>query len=168
MVHEDLVPTDEEVGKYMLAYLQHSCNVEYFLRSFELGKDDPERPHDLVGVHNKFEWNVLKGFAVQYREPPVDFMKYVFPSLELHRMQYHHKKWNGAGMSGALDLGPGATIDDMWVGSIDAVCSLLENRGYQGGEHSYDVIANLADANTLNNHLYQTVLPNFLLLCECS
>ncbi len=144
MSQKDLLPTEEEVGKYMLSMLQHSCNVEYFLNTFGLQSNDPERPHDLVGVGNKFEWDVIKGLALQYRTPKVDFDKYILPSLKIHRQQYHHKKWNGVGNSRVLTLGPNASIVDMIVGAIDATCSHREDRSYQGGILTYDEIENIS------------------------
>ena len=145
MEHGKLRPTEDEIGEFMLSMLQHSCHVEYFLREFGLKTDDPERPHDLAGAGNKFEWDVMRGLALQYRKPEVDFGQHILPSLNIHRGQYHHRKWNGAGTSGKLSFGPGATLDDMWVGAIDAVCSHREDRKYQGGALSYDDIYELAE-----------------------
>lgn len=146
MGHEILTPTEYEVRQWMTSILQHSFNVEYFLERFDLGGDDPERPHDLVGAYNKFEWDVVKGLALQYREPKVDFDIYIAPARELHRQQYHHRKWNGAGGGDMLLLKPGTSVEDMWVGAIDAICSHREDRGYQGGIMPYDEIMELNSA----------------------
>lgn len=41
----------------------------------------------------------------------------------------------------------GASEQDMLEGAVDAVCSLLENRGYQGGIHNYQSIIEIAKKN---------------------
>ena len=68
------------------------------------------------------------------------FEQHILPSIEYHRRhQYHHQKWNWFDAT--------ATPDDMKVGAIDTLCSLLEPRVYQGGEHSYDQIIDVIKAN---------------------
>jgi hypothetical protein len=146
MVYE-ILPKSDEVEKWLIASLQHSCHNEYFLKALDLGKNDPERPHDLVGPNNKYEWNIIKGFALQYRRPMPDFKNYIEPSLELHRLQYHHLKWNNPDPNDITKPIPGASDEDMCMGAIDAICSLLENRGYQGGSHDYDHVIKIAKKN---------------------
>lgn len=131
-----LSPTTQEVRWWLLQVTQHTCRVEYFLNQFGLGSHDPERPHDIVGDGNKFEWEVIRGFAVQLRDKSPEFFDaYVAPSLRRHRCQYHHRCWN--------EPNGKATPDDMRVGAVDAICSLLENRGYQGGAHSFNQVRNI-------------------------
>ena len=134
-------PTAEEVKTWILGTIRHVINVEYFLHLLELGKADPERPHDLVGPGNKLEWDVIKGFAVQYRsKDPTFFNAQVRPSLVLHRQQYHHTKWNEAN--------PLSTEDDLRVGAIDALSSLMgSDRVYQGGAHSPEQILQIIEKN---------------------
>ena len=122
-------------------------HIEYFLNELDLGQADPERPHDLVGPGNKFMWEVIKGFALQYRDPKVDFQEHIMPALELHRQQYHHRKWNNPDPEDEIKPILGATRADMLVGAVDAVCSLLENRQYQGGTHDYDGVIKVAISN---------------------
>lgn len=131
---KELKPTTEEVKIWLLATLKHSCQVEYYLHQLDLGHDDPQRPHDISGEGNKYSWPVVRGLALQQRSDDPDFFeRYVLPSIEYHRRyQYHHQKWNQS----AVD----ATPDDMKVGAVDTLCSLLEPRTYQGGSHSYDQI----------------------------
>jgi|TARA_B100002003_G_C13939855_1_gene456146 hypothetical protein len=133
MVEKELIPTNEEINKWLLSTLRHSCHVEYFLNKLDLGHSDPERPHDLVGPGNKFEWDVIKGMALLYRDPNPDFKTYILPSINLHRQQYHHIKWNDPNPNDEAKPIPGATKTDMLVGAIDAACSLLETRVYSGG-----------------------------------
>ena len=83
-------PTKEEVAKWMLSTLKHSNHVEYFLGKLGLGIRDPERPHDIVGSGSKYSLDVVRGLALQYREPKVDFKTCIAPSIEIHRHQYHH------------------------------------------------------------------------------
>lgn len=142
-----LVPTEDEVGKWLISTLQHVCHIEYFFRELNLGEKDPERPHDLVGPGNKFEWDVIKGFALQYRDPLPDVQEYIMPALRLHRQQYHHRRWNEPDPSDITLPMPGSSEEDMLVGAVDAVCSLLENRGYQGGSHDYDGVLDVVRKN---------------------
>ena len=120
-----LMPTEEEVRAWLLHVAQHASHVEYYLHSCDKGNGDPERPHDLVGDHNKLEWEVLQGMALQYRsQDKAFFMQQVLPSINLHRRgQYHHEIWNGHFSE--------APHDDQLVPAIDALCSLMEKRGYQ-------------------------------------
>lgn len=129
-----LKPTTEEVRWWLLHVTQHVCHIEYFLSQLGLGSQDPDRPHDIVGVGNKFEWEVLRGFAVQRRDKSQEFFKmYVESSRHKHRCQYHHRRWNEPNAE--------STPEDMKLGAVDAICSLLEDREYQGGKHSFSKIS---------------------------
>jgi hypothetical protein len=135
-----LPPTLEEVRAWVLSTVQHVYHIEYFLAELGIGEYDPERPHDIVGPGNKFEWNVIRGFAVQYRDrSPEFFQAHVMPSLRHHRCQYHHRMWNEPNEQ----AGP----EDMKLGAVDAICSLLETRQYQGGSHSFDAVLEIAERN---------------------
>jgi hypothetical protein len=138
MNQNELIPTENEVQTWLVSTLKHVCHIEYFLDKLNLGSKDSERPHDLVGPGNKYDWNVIKGFALAYRNPKPDFNKYILPSLEEHRKQYHHRMWNNPNPTNITKPIPEATREDMLVGAVDAICSLLENRQYQGGKHSFD------------------------------
>jgi len=141
-----LMPYAQEINEWLIATVKHVYHVEYFLNEIGVGRDDPERPHDIVGVGNKFEWQVLHGFALQHRNHGSNVKPFVEESLRLHRQQYHHRKWNNYN---PFDLTCRGTVstDDMIVGAIDAVCSLLEDREYQGGRHDYDDVRILAGRN---------------------
>ena len=136
-----LKPTTEEVKEWLLSTLRHCCQVEFYLHRLNLGNDDPQRPHDIIGPGNKYLWPVLKGFAVQYRsDDPEFFHQYVLPVIEIHRQsQYHHQKWNWPN--------PNANDDDMKVGAIDSLCSLLDDRRYQGGSHSFEDMIRVIKGN---------------------
>lgn len=133
-----LRPTTEEVRSWLVSTVRHVCMVEYYLDRFDAGHLDPQRPHDVVGKGNKFSWPVLTGLAIQYRskdyspqEKEAFFKAHVLPSIEYHRQQqYHHQMWNFPN--------PKATDDDLFVGALDALCSLLDNRPYQGGAHAFE------------------------------
>jgi hypothetical protein len=142
-----LEPRVEEVRQWLLDTTRHVFHIEYFLHNLGLGDNDPQRPHDIIGDGNKFEWEVIKGFALQYRNPKPDFQTYIMPALERHRVQYHHQKWNNPDSKDSAKPILGATPDDMKVGATDAVCSLLENRGYQGGSHTYDSVVEVTKGN---------------------
>ncbi len=134
-------PTRHEIEAWLLGTIRHVQHIEYFLERLQTGKEDPQRPHDIIGHGNKFEWEVIRGFALQYRDRSSEFFdRYVAPSLERHRCQYHHKKWNNPN--------PNATDEDMKVGAVDAVCSLLEpDREYQGGKHNLSQINEIIEQN---------------------
>ena len=144
--------TKEEKEKWVLFTLKHSIHVEYFLQQLNLGSDDKERPHDLVGVGNKYTSCVAEGFALQYHSPKVDFETYISPALNLHRKQHHHKMWNLPS--------PNATRDDLLVGAVDATCSMLENRDYQNGVHSYTQILKIIEKNPqIKIHAFNIIIP---------
>ncbi len=148
----ELKPMEQEVNAWLIQVTQHACQVEYFLHQLGIGRSDPERPHDLVGPGNKFEWPVIQGFAMQYRADKSSVQPYVAHSLALHRQQYHHRMWNGE----TLNLQ--ASEEDLRVGAVDAICSLLENRSYQGGSHPYEEIWNIAVTNPLYKKMWMSIL----------
>lgn len=129
-----IVPNDDEVRKWLLESVRHSCMVEFYLHALDLGSHDPQRPHDITGKGSKLSWPVVMGLALQYRsDDPVFFESYVLPSIEYHRKnQYHHQMWNGPD--------PDASDEDMKVGAIDSLCSMRDCRAYQGGEHSFEEV----------------------------
>ena len=133
--------TTEEIKNWLTGTVRHVQHIEYYLEKLQLGKEDHQRPHDIIGTGNKFEWEVIRGFAIQYRDRRQEhFDLYVLPSLERHRHQYHHLKWN--------NQNPNATDEDMKVGAVDALCSLLEpDREYQGGIHNATQINDIIKKN---------------------
>tara|TARA_Y100000310_G_scaffold301155_1_gene337371 strand:+ start:2864 stop:3490 length:627 start_codon:yes stop_codon:yes gene_type:complete len=141
MENENLKPTREEVYSWLLGTVRHVQHIEYHLERLQIGNEDPERPHDIIGPGNKFEWDVIKGFAIQYRNRSQEFFDtYVEPSRICHHAQYHHGMWNYPN--------PKAPEDSMKLGSVDAVCSLLEpDRAYQGGQHTNTEISEIIGKN---------------------
>jgi hypothetical protein len=133
-MEESVEPTTDEIRHWLLSSLRHSCQVEYYLHRLNLGQRDPQRPHDIVGSGSKYSWSVIEGLALQYRsDDPEFFERRVLPSIEKHRRnQYHHQKWNYRE--------PPLTVEDMKVGAIDALCSLLDDRRYQNGSHTFEDI----------------------------
>jgi len=121
-------PTTKEIKDWLLSTTRHCFLVEYYLHKLNWGTEDPARPHDITGPGNKFSWPVIKGLALQHRSnDPEFFIKNILPSIENHRQQFHHQKWN---MPNIHDK-----PEDMEVGAVDAICSLLGFRKYQGGSH---------------------------------
>lgn len=138
-----LMPTEAEIRWWVLHVTQHAYNIEYFLQELGLGSQDPQRPHDIVGLGNKFEWEVMCGYAIQRRDRSRQFFEtHVLPSLKRHRCQHHHVMWN--------EPNERATVDDMKLGAVDAVCSLLEPREYQGGAHSFDQVLAIVPRNSMH------------------
>ncbi len=134
--------TVREVHQWLLDTTRHVMHIEYFLERLQIGSDDPERPHDIIGVGNKFEWDVVRGLALQYLPRGEKIYKTeIDAALAIHRQQYHHLQWN-------FHEGQ-ATDDALGLGAVDAVCSLLENRPYQGGKHSFPEIRMIATRNSV-------------------
>ncbi len=136
-----MTPTTEEVRQWVTDTVRHAYHIEYFLQRLQIGTQDKQRPHDIVGVGNKLEWEAIKGFALQYRGPHM-FQDHVLPSLEFHRQQDHHCAWNSYNAN--------ATPDAMKLGAVDACCSLLEPRAYQGGCHTYSSLYEVANTNPIH------------------
>jgi len=139
MPTQSLLPDKQEVRAWLISTLQHSTQMEYYMERLGIGKEDPEHPHDIIGPCNKYDWPVITGLAMQYRQPFVVVEKYLKESLALHRQQYHHRMWNGPNTN--------ASQDAMMVGALDAICSLRENRRYQDGIHTWEEIAEIAQKN---------------------
>lgn len=137
----ELLPSEREILHWLRQTIKHVYNVEYFLCRLDIGEGDPQRPHDIVGEGNKFEWEVIKGLSLQYRNSDKDFFKkYIKPAIDRHEIQYHHIKFN--------QPNPEATDDDMKLGAVDAICSRREpDREYQGGQHTYEQIEEIIHSN---------------------
>lgn len=136
----DVLPKETEILKWILHTATHAYHIEYFLQRLQFGSEDPDRPHDIVHPYNKFDWEAVKGFALQYRKDGRKlYHQQIMASREHHRKQYHHQKWN--------QFYPNATEDALELGAVDAVCSLLEPREYQGGSHTYEQIEEIASNN---------------------
>lgn len=144
------LPTPKESEKWISETVRHAWHIEYYLQELQVGDTDTQRPHDIMGFGNKLEWEAIRGFALQYRgyELPTPelrqayFEKHILPSLNFHRQQDHHKSWN--------QYYPNATVDEMQLGAVDACCSLLEPRGYQGGEHTFAEVEEIALGNPIH------------------
>jgi hypothetical protein len=136
------VPSTESVNIHMLFTTRHSCNVEYFLDKLGLGQNDPERPHDLVGVGNKFQYSVLEGLSLVHEErEEEDEERYkirIYQAVENHRLQYHHRMYNKSDSDDPTKPLPGSTDEDMLVGAVDSVCAMLEGRSFQREIEDYD------------------------------
>ena len=122
------LPTNESILKWILTAGSHSA---YFHGSqFALGYEstDPQLPHDLVGIGNKYDPGVVKFLALQFEEGTTDLD--IKPGYTLHRAhQYHHDKWNGN------SINPAASETDLLNGGLDTNCSILENRPYNVSKH---------------------------------
>lgn len=140
-MRRDIYPTTEEIRRWLTEVLQHTMRIEYYLGELRIGQSDIQRPHDMVGEGNKLEWTCIRGFALQYRGPEF-FEDYVLPALHHHRRQHHHHAWNV--------FNPGASADSMMLGAVDACCSMLEKRDYQGGEHTWEQIRAAAYKNPIH------------------
>lgn len=142
-----IIPSKEDLLKFILLTIQHSSHVEYYISKLNVSNpNDRDRPHDIVGSKNKLEWKIMKGLALEYTMPKIDTPKdsehikhLIEHAYKLHRQQYHHQMWNGAETK--------AKIPDMQMGAIDAICSQLEDRSYQGGRHSWEQLLEIIEQN---------------------
>lgn len=137
-----MMPTTDNIRKWLTVTLQHAVHIEHYLHELQIGRSDIQRPHDLVGLGNKLEWPCIRGFSMQFSEEPGAFDAYVKHALDHHRQQHHHQAWN--------EFNPQSSCDAMRLGAVDAVCSLLEPRGYQGGVHTLDQIVGIAENNPIH------------------
>jgi hypothetical protein len=143
-------PTPAEIRQWISETVRHAWHIEYYLQELQVGVADIQRPHDIVGIGNKFEWPCIRGFAMQYRgyklankaDRDAHFEKYTLPALKFHRQQDHHKSWN--------QYYPNASVDAMQLGAVDACCSLIEPRDYQGGCHTFDEVEAVAMKNPIH------------------
>lgn len=130
---QPVLPTKTEIYRWILETATHAYHIEYFLQALQVGSEDPDRPHDIVHDYNKFEWEAIKGFALQYRENADQLYKdEIMASRTFHRRQYHHQMWR--------QPSPTVSADARKLSAVDAICSQLEPRGYQGGVHTYPQI----------------------------
>ena len=139
----EVLPNETEILQWVLHTATHAYHIEYFLQKLQVGSEDPDRPHDIVHKGSKFDWEAVRGFALQFRAEGRKLHSHeIMAALEYHRQQYHHQKWN--------QCYPGATPDALELGAVDAVCSLLEHREYQGGAHTYEQIEVIANRNNIH------------------
>jgi hypothetical protein len=135
----------EALNQWKLGTLRHVFNWEYFVGELQLNPaGESERPHDIVGINNKFEPAMMDKFAITssleansgFDNPLKNPLQY---AIELHREQHHHRMWNEPSVSDLTRSVTGAS-EDMLAGAIDTICSLLENRLYSGGKHSLEEV----------------------------
>ena len=139
----EVLPNETEILKWVLHTATHAYHIEYFLQKLQIGSEDPDRPHDIVHQGSKFDWEAVRGFALQFRTDGKEwYLPQIMAAREYHRQQYHHQQWN--------QHYPNATPDALELGAVDAVCSLLEPREYQGGSHTYEQIGEIADKNPIH------------------
>ncbi len=119
----------EDLSQWIRETTEHSLRVEYYINKLEIIGTDPERPHDIVGVGNKFEREVAIGMITLFTKKNNRDLEY---AIRIHRGQYHHRVW---GIHRANYNHP-----DISIAVIDAVCSHIENRGYQTSSDHWDRI----------------------------
>ena len=56
-------PTETEVGDWLFFTGFHSTRMEICMDAMGIGARDSQRPHDIVGEGNKFEFEVIQGFS---------------------------------------------------------------------------------------------------------
>jgi hypothetical protein len=130
---QGIVPAEENVRRWLLETLRHTCQVMYYSELFKIGLNDPELPHDIAGRYNKLEWDVMGGCALGYSNldhHDKEVFQLTREAVCLHRNQYHHRKWDWPDEE--------ATADDLRFGALDTVCALMENRPYYAHISSFE------------------------------
>jgi hypothetical protein len=153
-------PTETELGDWLFFTAFHATRMEIIFNALGIGTRDPQRPHDIVGEGNKFEWEVIQGFSTENR-PGINHNQHVAFSLAWHQRQNHH-------LSGVMD-------DETMVKAADAICSRLEDRPYQGGSHTFDQIKVVIETKNpphlrpslteASNQIQKIPLPDFNQFC---
>ena len=131
----------------MIDSIQHSFRVEYYLHLLGLSYIDPQWPHDINGKGSKFSWPVIKGLVFRYESKRNKelFEKYVLPSQKFHRKhQHHHQKWENPTS--------GASEEEMKIGAVDTLSSLLDNRYHGKGVYSFDEMEAIIKRNEPYKH----------------
>ncbi len=138
------LPTQHEIERKLVEDMCHSYRVEYYLYkllcfpqfSAFAGFPDDQRPHDIAGLNNKLEWDVLYGLALERRAVKHELTQaekealksLVWASVNFHRGQNHHLIFNGR-----RDRVPLARRDyEDFVGGVDMLVALNEGRWYVG------------------------------------
>lgn len=120
--------------RFVRETIGHSLRVEYYIFQLRIPTTDTQRPHDIVGRNNKLELNIAEGMAHQYlrktKKNKVEIEEKIRTAVNAHRQQYHHKAF---GIHNQDYNHP-----DVEAVAVDGICSLLENRVYQGGTHSWN------------------------------
>lgn len=122
-------PREHEIERWMLSTLNHSLRYEYYETIFKFrDENDSETPHDMGGKYNKFDWQVLRRMAMQYREDPFGFYHLlVKEGINLHRKQKHHDSWNN---------NRPRFENQMYGGAQDAILVYRDgDRPYNGDSH---------------------------------
>ncbi|MBR9690875.1 hypothetical protein GOV08_04295 [Candidatus Woesearchaeota archaeon] len=117
-------PNTEEIKLHLLSTVKHCSSVIFYLELFGIQVDDPQSPHDIMGLGNKFEWPVMRGMALSGRNSMDDdiLREQINLSVSIHRRyQNHHQN---------------SFPDDShsWLQAIDAVCASREDRIYLNGD----------------------------------
>jgi len=148
---QELLPTKYECLRYVLETALHSCRYHYYLERLGLPPVGPksELPHDIAGIGNKFEWEVMRGLALNGTSS--DILRAVAPSREFHRQQYHHRIWNGE------EMHPEATLLDLQTGAVDIISALLEPRQIYGGPHTFEQIMQLESVKNNPAHKLKAI-----------
>jgi hypothetical protein len=81
----------------------------------------------------------------------------------MHRKQHHHRTWNWADEN--------TPHEDMVVGAVDAVCSRMEDRAYQGGAMTYGEIRGFVKSGEFKGtdrqrHYIEMVMGEMKLLAQ--
>ena len=162
----NIIPTEVKgIKNFEIALIQHifntakhSYNVHYNYEPYRqaLEDPDPDIPHDIVGKHNKYEPIVAVRLALEYvndrdivsqkssQEQEEWKKRKIFLIQEgvgIHRQQYHHLMWANSSIK--------VPKDSRLLSGADAICSMLENRKYQGGVHSWEEIEKIIAANKI-------------------
>jgi len=130
-----MLARQEEIQSFLVDTLRHCIRVEYYSGIMNLKVyDKHERPHDIVGIRNKFDPFVAQRLALIYRKDFVEnragYMPIITGGVNAHRRQWHHRILKN------LDI-----EEEVYsINLVDAICSMREARVYQNGAHSWEEI----------------------------
>jgi hypothetical protein len=139
---QGLIPTQQEIRRWVTETLNHTYKVEYFLNEISkqpgfdyVNMQGPDRPHDMVGWYNKLSHPMVWAEALSCRltDPRLsaEHSNYingkVSHAINEHRKQDHHVMWNGHISE--------ATPYDLVLGAVDTAVAKQENRSHDINIH---------------------------------
>jgi len=111
-----------------------------------LDTSDIERPHDISGPGNKFEWEIMKELALPLGSKNPELRR----AIELHDQQYHHRVW--------IEETEPEKPDDFLFSGTDAICYYRECR-WSNRNHDYSEILREFKGNEAQIECVKNLIP---------
>ncbi|MCK5107177.1 MAG: hypothetical protein KAQ83_00450 [Nanoarchaeota archaeon] len=123
-------PTPNLLKKSIERNMRHSYRVELICKKLGIKSNYPsQQPHDLKGLGSKLQPDVVFGFAIGLDLDKSDelYSEIINYAIDIHTScQSHHDE---------------RLISEVKVQAIDALCTMIENRGYNGGPYNFKDIS---------------------------